>query len=72
MSDDTEVMALSGLRRLVTHARDGLKATEIEPPAQFGYGKEWSPAQIRRYAAHTLAEQEYSRSYWTVCPAVTP
>lgn len=54
---DTEVMALSGLRRLVVHARDGLKATQARLPVSFAYSEAWTPGQIRRHAAQALAEQ---------------
>jgi hypothetical protein len=49
-----DVMALSGLRRLVLHARDQLAATATEP--QWKYGNEaWNPGQVKGWAAAELA-----------------
>jgi hypothetical protein len=55
---EEDVAATAGLRRMVAHARDLLRATQMQlPTGSWGYGKEWSPWQIQRYAAHALAEQ---------------
>lgn len=55
-AEPEDTLALTGLRRMVLHARDNLAATR--PVPNWTYNSDaWSPAQIRRHAAHLLAEQ---------------
>lgn len=53
---EQDTLALSGLRRMVLHARDQLAATAAEP--RWNYNSEaWSPHQVKRHAATQLAQQ---------------
>src|SRR5262245_49962343 len=55
-AEERDVLALSGLRRMVLHARDRL--VETRPTPQWTYDHDsWKPGQVRRYAAQLLAEE---------------
>lgn len=57
MADEPEdTLALTGLRRMVLHARDNLKTTRAVPSWQYS-SEAWAPGQVQRHAAHLLAEQ---------------
>jgi len=52
--DAGDASALAGLRRMVVHARDGLKRSVIGP--SWNYSSEaWSPAKVQQYARMLLA-----------------
>ena len=56
---EQDVAATAGLRRLVTHARDQLRATTAAPPlTDWAYHSErWTAGKVRAYAAQLLVEQ---------------
>ena len=55
---EQDIAATAGLRRIVAHARDMLRATQLRLPAgDWAYGKHWTPAQVQRHTAHLFAEQ---------------
>jgi hypothetical protein len=56
---EQDTLALSGLRRLVLHARDQLTATLARPPVgrDWRYQEAWHPNTIARHAAQLLAVQ---------------
>lgn len=57
---DQDVSALAGLRRLVTHSRELLRACQSQPPPGSDWlyaSSRWTAARVREYAATLLADQ---------------